>query len=436
MSKRGSLQWFIKAVSDNLAAMAEKPSRDIGAFFLRHAINAARATGMLPKPQAGDSILVINLTSHFGDGVMLLPMLEAIHNANPAVSIDIACARGADSMFAAVPFMRNIYAVPLPSAPPLTLRAAIKRRMAIYRWYRAEHSKLHPQICLMPRWGDDLFGSVFLAYLIGAPRRVGYTSTVDRNQRTAPQRDRMLTETITGGQGLHEPLRFLRIAQQAGLISKDQAFRTDVVSHAVQQIADSVDWQQLQQRLALPSNAKLAVFAPGASSPTRTWPVDHWITAARMVQEAGFNVVLLSGAGDRPFAQQIQSGLPAESTHVVAGVTTLPESIALMAHADVFLGSDSGPGHAAGALGVPTGILFVAPADVDPDHPNGPPRIGPMGPYVRGLYPTLLPPCKSACVQPYPHCITTISAETAVNTLLDQYRKKLAEARDTKAHGY
>ncbi len=89
--KRGSLSWLIRGVWGRLNAVTDKATRDLGGFLVRNAVALARLAGILPAPKPGNGILIINLTSHFGDGVMLLPMLEAISEANPDTPIDIAC---------------------------------------------------------------------------------------------------------------------------------------------------------------------------------------------------------------------------------------------------------------------------------------------------------------------------------------------------------
>jgi ADP-heptose:LPS heptosyltransferase len=424
---RASLSWTIPAVLNTLKTELKKSARDLGDFLFHNAVWFARHVGILPMPKPGDSILVINLTSHFGDGILLLPMLEAIHNAHPGTPIDIACSKGVDSLFEAVPYLRHIYAAPLSSVPPFTFRLIAERRFAILRWYLMALRNVHPEVCLMPRWGDDLFASFFLAYLIDAPQRIAYASTVNKDQPMASRRDRLLTRAIEGGSGLHEPLRFLRVAQQGGLIPANHTFRTDVVSPTLQQVTASVDWPALRDRLALPQDKPLAILAPGASSPNKTWPAERWVEAAHQILDSGFNVVLLSGNADRTYAEGIATTLQDSRIYLVAGATTLPESIALLSHSACFLGNDSGPGHAAGALGIPSVILFVSSKDVSTDNSFSSVRIRPMGPYVQPLHPTLLPPCKDVCLKPT-HCIATISSDDAVAALLSLYRQKLKDS--------
>ncbi len=426
--KRWTVRWFFTAVSDRLWGLMEKPVRDGGAWVFRVGVDVARRVGALPKPrQDGDGMLVINLTSHFGDGVMLLPVLQAMHEANPGAAIDVACTRGVDSLFAAVPFVRRVYAAPLPSSPPLLLKEAIQRRLQIVRWYRSELGGLHPRVCLMPRWGDDLFASLYLAYLIGAPVRLAYDSTVDPYQRNAPQRDRMITTPMRGGQGLHEPLRFLHVAQAGGLIPQEWVFRTDVPSPVLQAMAAAVPWEPLRDRLGLPKDAPWIAMAPGASRPNKTWPADRWARAGEMLLAAGYHLVVLSGQADRVHAETIAAALDDARVHVVAGATSMVESIGLLSHAAAFLGNDSGPGHAAGALGVPSVILFASHRDVYPDHSLSPVRIRPMGPFVTTLHPEqLLDGCRDACVTDVPHCIATIPVEAATDAVLSLLQKRSA----------
>lgn len=402
--------------------------RNTGTWAFRTAVRAAQMTGLLSRPQAENSMLVIYLSSHFGDAVMLLPMLEAIHHANPGTPLDVACARGADDLFTAVPFLRHVYVAPVPSAPPSSLLASLRRRWELLRWYLRDLRDLRPRLALMPRWGDDLFASQYLAFMLGTPTRAGYMSTVDPLQRPAPQRDHLLTLPIRGGNHLHEPLRFLHAACEAGLVPPSASWRTDLVSRTLLAMSDNVSWPALRTRLHLPEAKPLAVLAPGASLPNKTWPAPAWRALAQALGERGFAVVLLSGRADRAVAEQIAASLPERDIYLVAASTSIPESIALMSHSELFIGNDSGPGHAAGALGIPTVTLFASARDIQGDHTLSAARIRPMGPYVTTLHPSMQDGCVDACIRSHTHCIAGIRTEEVLQAALALHARKANDA--------
>ncbi len=400
--------------------------QNCGSWLFRHAVNAAQTFHMLPRPEDGKGILIVHLTSHFGDSVMLLPLLEALHREHPDIAIDIACARGVESLFEAVAFVRAVYSAPVASSPPFRMEQALQHRLDIVRWYRRDLRHLHPRVCLMPRWGDDLFGSMMLAYLVGSPVRIGYASTVTPNQAGAPQRDRMLTTAVEGGNGLHEPQRALRLAQKTGLLPQAETLRTDAVSQVLVQVSATVAWQPLRRRLGLPEHGRTAVLAPGASTLHRRWPTAHWAALGHELIKRGYNIVLLSGKSDRLFAEAVLEALMSQHAFLVAGVTSIPESVALLAHCDLFIGNDSGPGHAAGALGLPTAVLFASERQIHPDHPLSPQRIRPMGPYVATLHPTMRDECVGCCTRADAHCIAGISVQEVLEAALELQERRAA----------
>lgn len=116
------------------------------------------------------------------------------------------------------------------------------------------------------------------------------------------------------------------------------------------------------------------VIHPGAGAPRKCWPADHFLDLARRLRgQEGRPVRVLLGEAERErwgaevaarFAEVAQVRQPA----------TLLDLLGELSPAAVFVGNDSGPGHLAGALGVPTVCLF-GPA-------SNPTRWRPLGPHV------------------------------------------------------
>lgn len=129
------------------------------------------------------------------------------------------------------------------------------------------------------------------------------------------------------------------------------------------------------------------------------------------LKEKTLSIVLLSGPSDAELAQQLYLSI-GRGAVVVAGGTTLLESVTLLSRADAFCGNDSGPGHIAGALGIPTVALFIAEAGADPDTLCSPGRFHPIGPRVACCAPAkCLPPCVDYCKAKFPHCIEGITVD-------------------------
>jgi ADP-heptose:LPS heptosyltransferase/uncharacterized protein YjbJ (UPF0337 family) len=100
------------------------------------------------------------------------------------------------------------------------------------------------------------------------------------------------------------------------------------------------------------------VIHPGAASRARRWPAERWAAVARAERDAGRRVVVTGSADERPLAQKVARGAGLDDDDVLAGRTDLMELAAVVASAGRVLCGDTGVGHLATALGVPSVLLF------------------------------------------------------------------------------
>ncbi len=104
--------------------------------------------------------------------------------------------------------------------------------------------------------------------------------------------------------------------------------------------------------------SRYAVFLHATSRADKLWPVSHWSVLIRHFTTAGFTVVLPWGSADEAArSNALAAGM---SDVLVPPHRSLPKLAALLAHADLVCGVDTGLVHLAAALNVPTISLFVA----------------------------------------------------------------------------
>jgi len=115
------------------------------------------------------------------------------------------------------------------------------------------------------------------------------------------------------------------------------------------------------------------VLHPGAGSDKKCWPPESFLELARRLSQARTPVEVLLGEVELEKwpAAQAQSFKDAAPVRTPATLTDLLDRVAA---ASAFVGNDSGPGHLAGILGVPTISIF---------GPKSPNRWRPIGPNVR-----------------------------------------------------
>jgi len=123
------------------------------------------------------------------------------------------------------------------------------------------------------------------------------------------------------------------------------------------------------------------VMHTGAGQPVRVWPRDRFENLAVRLRAAGWEVVLLDDS-----------------------LYDLDVLLAALASADRFIGNDSGPGHLAALLGVPTFTIFgpQLPEVFSPQHPRAAWIAGAPCPHK---------PCFDSCRFTAPNCIRDLTTE-------------------------
>ena len=154
-------------------------------------------------------------------------------------------------------------------------------------------------------------------------------------------------------------------------------------------------------------NAKWIAIQPGARWDNKRWPVENFAELVRLLAkkfpETHFAIF---GGGDEKKLGEIISRANPNRTLNLCGQTSLPEMIEWVRLCDLMVTNDTGPMHAAAALGKPLVALF---------GPTEPQRTGPYG-QLENVLRIGLPcsPCmKSFCSWKNPNeCLTAISPAT------------------------
>lgn len=144
---------------------------------------------------------------------------------------------------------------------------------------------------------------------------------------------------------------------------------------------------------------KKLVIHCGGGQPTKRWSWKYYAEVIRRIREEFGEVAVtvipdLDGFGKELIALADQSFFPKNVTELVA---------ALAGH-DLFLGNDSGPGHIAAALGLPTASIFSTHFP-EIFKPYGERNIA----FALGTCPYL--PCKDRCRFSEQHCLLDLTPE-------------------------
>jgi len=120
------------------------------------------------------------------------------------------------------------------------------------------------------------------------------------------------------------------------------------------------------------SGEPFVVFNPFSRWPSKEWPMERFRELARRVgRECSAPVVVIGGPTEGGRAVTFAEACGPTRVFPVAGRTDLPGLFCLLKRARVVVSVDSGPMHAAAAVGTPVVALF---------GPTWPQRTGPWGP--------------------------------------------------------
>ena len=103
--------------------------------------------------------------------------------------------------------------------------------------------------------------------------------------------------------------------------------------------------------------APYALMHPAGLYPSKRWSAQGFAEIGNyLMHEQKLRVILLGGPADTPLLEQIRDAMGGSA--LLAAGWPIGDMLALIEAATLFLGNDSGPAHAAAALGVPTAVIF------------------------------------------------------------------------------
>jgi heptosyltransferase I len=140
---------------------------------------------------------------------------------------------------------------------------------------------------------------------------------------------------------VHAVERYWRVAQALGSASRQRHFRLRI---------DPAARRWAQELLRGCPRPWLAVGV-GARWLTKRWPPEFFAELVRRAQAQTGGTALFVGAADEAVLARQAAGLLTGPVCQLAGKTTLPQLVALLAEVDVMLANDTGPLHLAVGLG-------------------------------------------------------------------------------------
>lgn len=282
-------------------------------------------------------ILIIKPSS-FGDIVLSLPALAALHHGRHGAQFDWVVKPEWASLLENHSMIRKV--IPFP------------RNWAEWRQTtrKLRQSRYDLIIDL-----QGLFRSGLLGMMAGGRTRAGFASAREGSRWAYTQRV-PVPEEVT-----HAVDRYLYLVRCLG------ANTDGPISFPLPEWPDVESWVDgLWRNEGIQQGEVVCVIHPGARWPHKRWPIERYKKlSSRLMAEMGYRIVWVG-------AQRVvyDGGLECERVINLTGRTTLPQLAALIRRAALLVTNDSGPMHLAAAVGTPVVAIF---------GPTDPRKTGPYG---------------------------------------------------------
>lgn len=330
------------------------------------------------------SVLCVRL-DNLGDVLMTTPALRAVKQSIPGCELTLLASPAGAQAARLVPQIDRVieYRAPwvkqadasLPTMLPLATRLGAEG---------------YDAAIIFTVYSQSALPAAMLCAAAGIPLRLAYS-------RENPYQ--LLSDWVherEPEQGIrHEVRRQLDLVREVGCTTGDERLALAVP-------AAGNPWARERiAALGIQPGCQWVLLHPGASAPSRRYPVDSWIEAARCIHRRHACPIVVVGAGDDLAAVgSICRALPGIAVALCADLD-VARLAAVIACAPVLLCNNSGPAHIAAAVGTPVVTLYAL---TNPQHT-------PWNVAQRVLYRDV--PCRfcyrSACPQGHHDCMQGIA---------------------------
>ena len=269
-----------------------------------------------------NNILVVNV-NWLGDAVFSIPVFKALKKTYPQARLTCLCMPRVKEVLQFCPYVDKIIIYD-------------ERGKHLFPWRKWK---------LIRYLKKERFDAAFLlhrsmtralmVYLAGIPLRIGYGKLKGLLTNSVPMK----------AEDIHRCDYYLKVLEGYGIKVQDRLCELRL---------NLADMQNLDIKLStagISLTESYVVLNAGGNWDLKRWSPDSFaILAKRMNQESGLKIVLSGGNKDKEYCQRIAQAADIGAV-VLAGETTLGESLALYKRALVVISTDSGPLHLAHSVG-------------------------------------------------------------------------------------
>ncbi|MDD5282079.1 MAG: lipopolysaccharide heptosyltransferase II [Candidatus Omnitrophica bacterium] len=340
-------------------------------------------------PDAKEKIyrrILIVRTDRIGDVLLSTPVIKALRQKYPQAYISMMVA----------PYARDI----VEANPYLDETIIYDKEIKHRSWIRSlrfagrlKKKRFDLAIILHPTNRMHL-----IIFLAGIPCRLGYNRKFGfLNNLKKPHKKQ---------EGLrHEAEYNLDLLSDLGISGNARDLFMPIKPESEQWVSDLFAGNGIEEA------DKLLAINPGASCPSKIWPINRFAQVAEILAKRhNFKILIVAGARDIPLANMVAQKLGDKALNL-SGKTSLSHLASILKRCSLFISNDSGPVHIASSLGIPVISIFGR------NQPGlSPRRWGPLGKRDKYLHKDV------GCIQCLAHncekefaCLKAISIEDVLS---------------------
>ena len=295
-------------------------------------------------------ILVVRLSS-IGDIVHALPAVAALGESLPEAEITWAVEQRYAGILEGNRFVRRVLEI-----DTLGWRACWRSARTIEEIVRSLLRLRQVRADVAVDF-QGLLKSAAIARISGAPRRLG----LQEHWLREPAAAAFYTERVPAEGRHHVVEENFALAERLGARPVPRCQWQFPLPHSA-----AVD-RSVDERLATLGFRKFIVINPGGGWTSKRWPPQQYAELIREIEGEGHDVLVTGSPAEELMIRGILQ--QAQTRRAAYFPSTLPEFIALMRRASLWVGGDTGPLHLAAAVGTPIVAIY---------GPTNPARNGPF----------------------------------------------------------
>ncbi len=287
--------------------------------------------------------ILIRGTNWLGDAVMTTPAMERLRASFPNAHIALLATPLTAGLFQGSPLVNEI----------IEYRRREQGVKAFFDAVRQIRSGRFEAALLF----QNAFEAALIAWLGGIKLRIGFAEQ---------GRSALLTHKLHRGadhRNRHQTNDYLDIVAECERVCLGDTFKPAIENPLPSLVATTAQRQAAKEKLQdfeITDQRPLVALNTGATnSRAKCWPTDRFAElAGRLNKELNAQIVLIGGQAERDYADNVFRQIGKRHTVNLAGKTSMPELIGLLAECDLLVSNDTGPAHVAAALGTPTLTIF------------------------------------------------------------------------------